>query len=127
MSPSRCSTVTETASYADTSVLVAPRSNPTCGTAPAAIVFSVAVTSGSPAAKPPSVTCHEIGVGNTGCGASPKTSPENQRLVGGVSPSARRIVPTVDVATSPRAATARAWAAPSVAAAASEAAADGAW
>ncbi len=79
------------------------------------MVFSVAVTSGSPAANPPLVTCHEIGDGNTGCGAAPNTSPENHRFVGGNSPSARRIVPAVEDVTSPRAATARAWAAASVA------------
>ena len=40
------------------------------------------------------------GSGKTGCGSSPKTRPENQRLVGGVRPSARRMAGSGASATS---------------------------
>ena len=55
------------------------------------IVFSDAVTCGKPIANPVSVSAADSGIGNTGCGWSPKASPENQRLVGGTRPSASRV------------------------------------
>src|SRR5664279_1388585 len=55
------------------------------------MVFSDAVTVGRPMAKPLSVSAADSGIGNTGCGWSPKARPENQRLVGGTSPSASRV------------------------------------
>ena len=47
---------------------------------------------GSPKAKPASVSPKLSGSGKTGCGSSPKTRPENQRLVGGIRPSASRVI-----------------------------------
>ncbi len=53
--------------------------------------FSVAVTVGSPKANPESVRPKDSGSGKTGRASSPKTRPENQRFVGGIRPSARRL------------------------------------
>src|SRR6478752_7045570 len=55
------------------------------------IVFSEAVTVGRPSPNPVSVSATDSGIGNTGCGWSLKTRPENQRFVGGTSPSASRV------------------------------------
>ena len=54
------------------------------------MVFFVVVTVGNPNVSPSSVSAKDSGSGYTGWGASPNTSPENHRFVGGMSPSARR-------------------------------------
>ena len=56
------------------------------------IVFSLADTVGSPKANPASDSPKLSGSGKTGCGSSPNARPENQRLVGGMSPSASRVI-----------------------------------
>ena len=83
--------MTDSVSYAVTCILAAPSGTWICGLLPPMIVFSDAVTSGSPRPKPSSVSAADSGIGKTGCGWSPKTRPENQRLVGGTSPSASRV------------------------------------
>ena len=55
---------------------------------------------GRPAPNEVSSLLNARGSGNTGCDSSPKTRPENQRLVGGVRPSARRIAGSGASATS---------------------------
>src|SRR6476660_4269124 len=54
--------------------------------------FSLVVIVGNPKAKPASVSPKLNGMGKTGCALSPKARPENQRLVGGMSPSASRVI-----------------------------------
>src|SRR6478736_47754 len=58
---------------------------------PPMIVFADAFTCGRPMAKPWSVNAADSGIGNTGCGESPNTRPENHRLVGATRPSANRL------------------------------------
>src|SRR5918997_1177054 len=84
--------VTVTGSYALTTALAEPVSTVTAGVKPPAIVFAPVVTAGSPNAKPRSVRPKDSGSGKTGCGFAPNTRPENQRLVGGTSPVANRLV-----------------------------------
>ena len=74
-----------------TCIFCAPSGTWICGLFPPMIVFSDAVTCGRPIANPVSVSCADSGIGNTGCGWSPKTRPENQRFVGGTRPSASRV------------------------------------
>ena len=56
------------------------------------MAFSLVVIVGSPKAKPASVSPKLSGIGKTGRASSPKARPENQRLVGGMSPSASRVI-----------------------------------
>ena len=56
------------------------------------MAFSLVVIVGSPKAKPASVSPKLSGMGKTGMASSPKARPENQRLVGGMSPSASRVI-----------------------------------
>ena len=83
--------MTDSVSYAVTCIFAAPSGTWICGLLPPMIVFSDAVTFGRPMANPVSVNAADSGIGNTGCGWSPKTRPENQRLVGGTRPSASRV------------------------------------
>ena len=55
------------------------------------MVLATAVTVGSPSANPAAVRPNDNGIGKTGWGWSPKTRPENQRFVGGMTPSASRL------------------------------------
>ena len=62
------------------------------GLKPPRMAFSLVVTVGSPKAKPASVRPKLAGWGRPAGASSPKTRPENQRLVGGMSPSASRLI-----------------------------------
>ena len=55
------------------------------------IVLAPLTTFGSPKANPEPVRPKDRGSGKTGCGWSPKTRPENHRLVGGTSPALSRV------------------------------------
>ncbi len=88
--PSSSATVTETGSAAITWALAAPTSTRTAGTCGAAITAARATGFGRPISKPELVSANDSGIGNTGWGEAPKTSPEYHRFDGGTSPGASR-------------------------------------
>src|SRR3954469_17692381 len=67
-----------------------PKRSPKAGTAAPAMVSAVAVTMGRPMAKPWACGVTDSGFGKTGWAVFPKTSPLNQRVVGGASPEGGR-------------------------------------
>ncbi len=90
---SASSIVTEASSYATTvAVTAVGNATETSALGPAVIVSAPLCTTGTPNSNPAPVRLNASGSGKTGCGASPKTSPENHRFVGGMRPSARRVV-----------------------------------
>ena len=91
-SASRNSIVTDASSYATTVEMTdAGNAADTSELGPVMIVSAPVCTTGTPKANPVSVRLNDSGRGNTGSGASPNTRPENQRFVGGMSPSASRL------------------------------------
>src|SRR5690606_14732426 len=85
MTPTGSAWVTSPKSRAPSIVAV------TSSTPGARIAWALATGRVSPIVKPPSIGANDSGLGNTGSPGSPNASDEYQRLVGGITPSPRRI------------------------------------